>query len=145
MTRPDAKKNFLSKATERAGLALSLAFIGLLLVQIVWLAAIQWSLTLAARAACREAALPRASLASAERAARTALGQREPLARRAQLVAEVRRRDGRPSGELDLRPGDAVTIRVSARAAAAMPGWMGRWGLPLERLWLTGSATRHQP
>jgi hypothetical protein len=127
------------------GAFLSLAFIGLLLAQIAWLVAAQWCLNRAAGAACREAALPRATLAAAERAGRTSLGEHTPLGRRAHLVAEIARRAGRPSGELDLCSGDAVTIRLSARAGSVMPAWLSRGGLPLDGVWLVGSATRRRP
>jgi hypothetical protein len=127
------------------GALLSLAFIGLLLAQIAWLCAGERALNRAAQAACREATAPRATLATAERVARTALGERSPLGRRAQFVAEIRRPAEQPSGELDLRSGDAMTIRLSARGESIVPTWLSRWGLPLARFWVVGSATRKRP
>jgi hypothetical protein len=124
---------------------LTLACGAALLIQVGAACWIERSLARAADAACREAVLPRATLASAEEAARRDLGLRSTLARRARLTAEIHRNSGAAGGDLDLRSGDAVTIRLSARVADVAPAWLVTCGGPFEGGFLVGSATRRRP
>ncbi len=114
----------------RAAAAVSLGYIGLLVAQLAWICAGEWALRSAARAACREALLPRATFVSAENMARAALGPRSPLANHLRFNLEIHRSVGAPTGELDLQSGDRVTVRLSAPGALA-PAWLCRWGLPI--------------
>jgi hypothetical protein len=127
-----------------AGALLTLALAGLWLGHVGAVCSIECALSRAAEAACREAIAPRATLASAERAARRTLGEHSTLGRRARLTAEARRATASDE-ELDLHSGDAVTIRLVARAEELLPKWLAAWWAPREGRLLVGSATRRQP
>jgi hypothetical protein len=117
-------------------------FVAILLVQFGLLLANQGKLVLAAERGAIEAALPRATHESIMQAARRQLRDSPQLAAALQTSTRVNGRLQQAAAELQLEPGDALTVSVAAAATAAVPDWLRCVGLSIDGQMLQATARR---
>lgn len=98
----------------------------------------------AARAALAEAALPRASTESVERAARRHLRGYPAWAAEVQTMTRVNGRLQFPRSQWQLARGDELKVSVGCLASSAAPDWLQCAGLSLDRSVLQATARRVQ-
>ncbi len=121
-----------------------LIFVAILLLQFGLLLANQRKLSRAAQRAATEATLPRATPESVAQAARRALRGNPRLAAAIQTMTHVNGSLQHAAIELQVEPGDALTVHVAASATAAVPDWLRCVGLSLDGLLLQATAKLRQ-
>jgi hypothetical protein len=121
-----------------------LIFVAIMLLQFGLLLANQRKLARAAQCAATEAALPRATPESIAQAARRSLRGSPRLAAALQTMIRVNGRLQHAATELQVEPGDALTVNVAASATAAVPDWLRCAGLSIDGELLQATAKRRQ-